>query len=264
MKKLTCMMLAIILSLAMIPAIGEEGAESSVDYSGNWFINTADVTAGIAVLNTDGSMLWALLNAEDLTAGAVGINADNKISWSISAAEAAVSGNWEATETGVKLIIEENTLPLTVNAELLENADRGVSLSRSAVLPKDAAKNLDAAFKPEEADYSGNWYIVMSGVTIGTVEMLKDGRMTWTAVADTVSGSWKADKNEVTLEADKLKLTLTAGENGLENTEKKILLAREGTKVAIESIMAYLSGGDLPEGMTKEDVDAFITELTAE
>ena len=33
MKKLTCMMLAIILTLAMIPAIGEEGAESSVDYS---------------------------------------------------------------------------------------------------------------------------------------------------------------------------------------------------------------------------------------
>ena len=99
MRKLTALVLALILALAAIPALGEE------DYSGSWYLNMAGVTVGSVELNADGTMLYAI-------------------------ADESINGTWAASEAGVDLTVEDVTLPLTANEKGLANEEEGVYLTR--------------------------------------------------------------------------------------------------------------------------------------
>ena len=99
MRKLTALVLALILALAAIPALGEE------DYSGSWYLNMAGVTVGSVELNADGTMVYAI-------------------------ADESIEGTWAASEAGVDLTVEDVTLPLAANEKGLANEEEGVYLTR--------------------------------------------------------------------------------------------------------------------------------------
>ena len=60
MKKLTAMLLALCMLLAVVPALGE-------DFSGTWYMTLADVTLGRFQLNEDGTGTLSMPSQEDVT-----------------------------------------------------------------------------------------------------------------------------------------------------------------------------------------------------
>ena len=100
MKKLAALVLALMMVLAAIPALGE-------DYSGLWNLNMAGVTVGSVQLNEDGTMVYTI-------------------------ADESINGTWAATDTGVDLTVEEVTLPLTANEKGLANEEEGIYATREA------------------------------------------------------------------------------------------------------------------------------------
>ena len=98
MKKLAALVLALMMVLAAIPALGE-------DYSGLWYLNTAGITGGTIELKEDGSVVY---------------NIQGEV----------YNGEWKANENGIDVTIEDVTLPLTVNEDKLVNEEEEIYLTR--------------------------------------------------------------------------------------------------------------------------------------
>lgn len=60
MKKLTALLLALCMLLAIVPALGEEGP------AGNWYMTLADVTLGYIFLNEDGTAAMNVASSEEI------------------------------------------------------------------------------------------------------------------------------------------------------------------------------------------------------
>ena len=90
MKKITALLLALCMLLAITPVLADEGP------AGNWYMTLADVTAGYILLNEDGSAVVGMPSQEDM------------------------HGTW----TG-----DEKTVTININEQSLDFAYDGTSLS---------------------------------------------------------------------------------------------------------------------------------------
>ena len=136
-----------------------------------------------------------------------------------------------------------------------------------------------------ENDFSGTWYLQMLGMAAGTFELNADGTFTGTLEAGEESqageGTWSADGDQVTfvinsnptvLTYDGTDLTLSTealAAMGMENMagmnvsmfDGLIKFSREPGKITLFEYSAYMNDGTVPEGRTKEDLDAVTAEL---
>ena len=141
----------------------------------------------------------------------------------------------------------------------------------------------------ETASASGTWYLVMIGLTAGTFELNEDGSCAVTfsnnGEEQNLAGTWTQEEDKISIDIDNGTLSLVLdGENllfnlediaalGLEQTgvdissadlsafSSLIQISREPGKVTAEELSAYQENGTLPEGKTKEDMDAFMAEM---
>jgi hypothetical protein len=89
MKKLTALLLALCMLLAMVPALGE-------DFSGTWYMVLEDVTVGTLELNADGAFSLTVQAGEESN---------------------TLEGTWEATDAGVALTAEGSPAVAAYDAE---------------------------------------------------------------------------------------------------------------------------------------------------
>ncbi|MBO7663829.1 MAG: hypothetical protein J6U01_10695 [Clostridia bacterium] len=157
-----------------------------------------------------------------------------------------------------------------------------------AMIPVLAEENA-AGSAPESA--SGTWYLVMFGLTAGTFNLNEDGSAAVEFAANgaeqKLEGSWAqdADRISLTVSGQTLKLILSGTEltidpeglsaanliqTGLTMPDMNMDLSalanlvrfsREPGKITMAELNAYQEGGVLPEGKTKEDMDAIQAEL---
>ena len=115
-----------------------------------------------------------------------------------------------------------------------------------------------------EEDYSGYWYLNMFGVTVGYVEMNADGTMVYAVADDSYDGTWAVSDTGVDLTVEDTTITLTANENGLANEEYVIYLTRESEKINLNQAAIYITTGELPEGVTDQEMTAALRILLGE
>ena len=125
-----------------------------------------------------------------------------------------------------------------------------------------------------ENDFTGTWYMVLSGMNCGTFELNADGTCNATsAMSGTevkATGSWSADGDKVTLTLpdDKpLTLTfdgtdLTVGTDAVAGSEEAsklvstlVKFTRDATAVTMDEINAYMANGTIPEGKTAAEME---------
>ncbi len=137
-----------------------------------------------------------------------------------------------------------------------------------------------------EDDLSGTWYLVIMGLTGGTFELNADGSCSIAAAtggeALQADGTWAADGSTITITVNDQPLTLnydgtdlTLGAEamaafggssisaGLDISMLSALMkiSREPGKITAEEFTAYTTDGTIPEGKTKEDMDAIQAEM---
>jgi len=137
-----------------------------------------------------------------------------------------------------------------------------------------------------ETDFTGTWYLVTMGQTAGTFELNADGTCAATLYANTeeqkMEGTWSADGDVVTITAQEQALPMTfdgtdliLGEAALtafggssipegmdiSMFSSLIKFSREPGKITTAELNAYNNDGTIPEGKTKEDMDAAVAEM---
>lgn len=104
MKKLMALVLALMLALAAIPALGE-----SVDYSGTWYINELGMTMGTFELNADGTVTSAM-----------------------EGSDGPQNGTWAVTENGITIDDATGSVEFVYTDGNLVFEAAGMVLSREA------------------------------------------------------------------------------------------------------------------------------------
>ncbi len=89
MKKLTALLLALCMLLAVVPALGE-------DFSGTWYMVLEDVTVGTFEMNADGTFSMTVQASDEAT---------------------TAEGTWEATDAGVTLTVNGDPAEAIYDAE---------------------------------------------------------------------------------------------------------------------------------------------------
>ena len=137
-----------------------------------------------------------------------------------------------------------------------------------------------------ETDFTGTWYLVTMGQTAGTFELNADGTCAATIYANTeeqkMEGTWSADGDVVTITVQEQALPMTfdgtdliLGEAALtafggssipegmdiSMFSSLIKFSREPGKITTAELNAYNNDGTIPEGKTKEDMDAAVAEM---
>ena len=138
-----------------------------------------------------------------------------------------------------------------------------------------------------ENDLSGTWYLVLAGMSCGTFELNADGTFTGESGSGEevkkTEGTWSADGDQVTLTVDSAPLVVSYdGSDLILSTDTETLSAmdistldgidmsmlsglikfsREPGKVTPAEFAVYMADGTVPEGRTKEDLDAVTAEL---
>ena len=142
-----------------------------------------------------------------------------------------------------------------------------------------------------EETVTGTWYLVVVGLTAGSFELNEDGTFVLATSAEGEAmnreGTWTQEGNKIALTIDNQTLSLTHdGANLLLNVEDMaalgldqsaivgsdvdaskfaslIQISREAGKITVAELNAYQADGTLPEGKTKEDMDAALAEMMA-
>ena len=182
----------------------------------------------------------------------------------------------------------------TVLAVLLAVICLGAFAAPSGTLAETAAAEEEAAAAGEEAvaadedaaSAAGTWYMVVFGLTAGTFELKEDGTFTLEVPANQEAqnqeGTWSQegekvsltvngepalfvfDGSELALDGDNIE-TLGLDIDGIEldsaQISKIIRISREPGSVTQAEMNAYQEDGTLPEGKTKEDMEAASDEL---
>jgi len=137
-----------------------------------------------------------------------------------------------------------------------------------------------------ETDFTGTWYLITMGQTAGTFELKADGTCAATLYAtgeeQKMEGTWSADGDVVTITAQEQDLPMTfdgtdliLGEaaltafggssipEGMDISMFSALIkfSREPGKITTAELNAYNNDGTIPEGKTKEDMDAAVAEI---
>ena len=126
---------------------------------------------------------------------------------------------------------------------------------------------LAAASAVAEEDLSGEWYLLMSGLTAGTAVLNADGTCALDLTNGTeqvqAEGTWTAGDNSVTLIVEGSSLEFTSDGTNLVAQEMMLTLSREPGKLTIQEMTAYTTDGTLPEGMTEEEMSMILLEIMA-
>ena len=137
-----------------------------------------------------------------------------------------------------------------------------------------------------ETDFTGTWYLITIGQTAGIFELNADGTCAATLYANTeeqkMEGTWSADGEVVTITTQEQALPMTfdgtdliLGEAALtafggssipegmdiSMFSSLIKFSREPGKITTAELNAYNNDGTIPEGKTKEDMDAAVAEM---
>jgi len=137
-----------------------------------------------------------------------------------------------------------------------------------------------------ETDYTGTWYLITIGQTAGTFELKADGTCAATLYGtdeeQKMEGTWSADGDVVTITAQEQDLPMTfdgtdliLGEAALKAFggssipegmdismfSSLIKFSREPGKITTAELNAYNNDGTIPEGKTKEEMDAAVAEI---
>ena len=103
-------------------------------------------------------------------------------------------------------------------------------------------------------EFTGSWYLNMVGMTVGTLELAADGTITGEMTEEAISGTWEATDNGVQLTIEGETVALIANEAGLATEDNSLSMTREPAKVTIQDFAVYLQTGELPEGVTEEEM----------
>lgn len=199
MKKLLAMLLALAMMLGCV-AFGE-----GVDYTGTWVLAAVE-TQGMKI-EADMLSLYAGILGLDMNM-TMTLNADGTMTMSMMGMTEA--GTWAATENGVAITDDEETLELPYQDGMLrmEQAGTAMMLAREgAAAQADAAVQAD----PNAAGYNyvGTW--VLSGVEVfgiamapsavgvaGDMALYEDGTCTLTMMDESQEGTWAATETGIT------------------------------------------------------------------
>ena len=137
-----------------------------------------------------------------------------------------------------------------------------------------------------EDDLTGTWYLLYMGMTGGTFELKADGTCVAVSSANgeevSTEGTWTLDGTTVTLSIGGASMALTYDGTNLLMSEEAVesfgggsvpegmslsmlssflMFSREPGKITAEEYMAYSTDGTVPEGKTKEEMDAIQAEM---
>lgn len=119
MRKLIALLLVLMLALAAVPALGE-------DYTGVWYLNYYDAAETLESNDAYNiSTVDTIITVMDLT-----LNEDGSVTVSESESVMPATGTWEATDIGVKLVLNDQPIELTAAEGSLVNKDERTLLSR--------------------------------------------------------------------------------------------------------------------------------------
>ena len=135
-------------------------------------------------------------------------------------------------------------------------------------------------------DFTGTWYILMIGMTVGSVDLNADGTavMTANAAAEEVKaeGTWSAEDNIITLNISEQPMVLAYDGTGLKldasalsvmgisadsmgmdasMLDSLLQVSREPGTLTIGEFTAYMNEGTIPEGKTSEEMQAVQTNF---
>lgn len=116
-------------------------------------------------------------------------------------------------------------------------------------------------------DFSGLWHMVVAEVDLGFLQLNGDGTVNADLVGvGEVGGTWSAEGDTVTISLEGEALIFTWDGTMLYNPELMFPVIREEGRVPSDIISAYFSGEEyeLPEGMTKEEVETIGKNFYAE
>ena len=116
-------------------------------------------------------------------------------------------------------------------------------------------------------DFSGLWHVVLAEVDLGSFRLNEDGTVHANLIGTgEVDGTWSADGDTVTISLEGEALDFAWDGTMLFSPELMFPVIREEGRVPNEIISAYFNGEEyeLPEGMTKEDVETVGKNFYAE
>ena len=293
MKKILALTLVLCMALASVPTFAE------TDFTGTWYMILSGITCFTFELNADGTCV-----------GTSAVTAEAK---QLSGTWSAEGDTVTLTIGDDPLPLKYDGTDLTFGMEEVATAQDGAAVNfplkfsrepgevtvaelnaylSSGTLPEGKTKEdmenavvqmamFFMAFVEEavsEIDYTGTWYLIMTGMTIGTFELNADGTCTGISTAPeagkTLTGTWSKDGTLVTLRIGERPLTLAyngtdlmiaalevyADANTLE-IPAFIKFARE-PGVTVEEFNAYASTGAIPEGKTAADMELIESQLS--
>lgn len=289
MKKIVALILVLCMALASVSVLAES------DLSGTWYLIIADITCGTFELNADGSCTG--------TAAVSGEEQKLTGTWSAEGNAVTLTIGEEPlllVSDGTNLTIgSEETATAKDGAEALAllkfsrepgtvTADELTAYSTDGTIPEGKTKEDMETAETQigllfllavneaivEKVYSGTWYLVLAGVTCGTIELNADRTCTVATAASgeekKLSGTWDTEEEAVVLTVNgqpqlllfngtDLVIYADADTAGIASVLK---LSREAG-VTIDELNAYMSAGTVPEGKTKEDMEKAQNQLGA-
>ena len=288
MKKIFALMLALCLALAAIPTLAE------TDFTGTWHVVMTGMVLGTIELNADGTCVGVTTaSGEEKKNNGTWTADGNAVTLTFEDQSMAL------TFDGTDLLLEEAAADKDMASILKFTRDAGTATVdelcayiANGTIPEGRTKEemeavetqvgilfLLAASTPEEApDYSGTWYLSMMDMSIGTFELNADGSFIGTSAvpgADMkVNGTWTANGSSVKLtvadQSTNLRyngtyLMLSTAELNSSKEDAMIgaliKFSRTPGAITMEELNAYSSNGTIPEGKTKEEMEAIQEQI---
>ena len=188
----------------------------------------------------------------------------------------------------IPVLAEEEAAVATEEEAVTAEEEAAATEEETAAAEEEAAAAGEEAVAADEdaASAAGTWYMVVFGLTAGTFELKEDGTFTLEVPANQEAqnqeGTWSQegekvsltvngepalfvfDGSELALDGDNIE-TLGLDIDGIEldsaQISKIIRISREPGSVTQAEMNAYQEDGTLPEGKTKEDMEAASDEL---
>ncbi|MBR5960098.1 MAG: hypothetical protein IKZ98_03825 [Clostridia bacterium] len=186
MKKITALLLALCMLLAVVPVLGEEGP------AGNWYMTLADVTLGYILLNEDGTAIVNIASQEDIT------------------------GSWSADGDTVTITAQNQPLDFVYDGSSLASDAFPLSLTREeGRLPMDVISKMMSGGEYELPE--GMTELEMTTIAMNFVaEYTKIMESTSTSTAATSTGTAPSGSAEATVVKENFKIVKSySGYTGL-------------------------------------------------
>ncbi len=288
MRKILSLMLVLCMALAAIPAFAE------TDFTGTWYIVMTGMNLGTCELKADGTCIGTS-DVEGTAKNCTGTWSAEGDAVSLTFGEQTMALTFDGTDLVFNEVATDkdaaSILKLTRDAGIATVDELNAYIAKGTI-PEGKTKEemeavvenvgllfLAAAFAPEETpDYSGTWYLGMMDLSFGAFELNADGTFTGTSgipgVEVKVNGTWTANGRAVKLTvADQSTRMYYNGTNLVlskselyTSTDSSMVdaflkLSRTPGVVTVDELNAFTSKGIIPEGKTKEEMEAIQEQL---